>query len=288
MALHLWHLTSLDAPTVAVCWTLGFAGAAKVRLPGWVPLLVALVVWAVYVADRLLDARCNLAPNPHGRGQERLQQRHLFHWRHRRALLPLAALAASAAAWILLTLAPRPVRNRDSLLGFAALAYFTRVHAAQSLGRRWRWRNRLRPIFTKELLVGLLFTADCLLPAWARAAHPAVTLAAPAVAFALGAWLNCALIDDWERDRRRAGGQRPPTLRWLALALVAGAFVCSLLTAGQLRTALLLAAAALSALLLAVLDSRRRQLDPLTLRALADLVLLTPWLAMGVAASAIR
>jgi len=51
--LRLWHLASLDAPTVAVVWTLGFAWAASVRLPPWIPVLLALATWAVYVADRL-------------------------------------------------------------------------------------------------------------------------------------------------------------------------------------------------------------------------------------------
>ena len=58
--LALWHLASLDAPTVAVTWSLAFAWAAQVRLPGWIPLLLALACWAVYVADRLLDARAAL------------------------------------------------------------------------------------------------------------------------------------------------------------------------------------------------------------------------------------
>ena len=55
--LRFWHLASLDAPTVALVWSLGFAWAAGVGLPVWAPLLLALVAWAVYVGDRLLDAR---------------------------------------------------------------------------------------------------------------------------------------------------------------------------------------------------------------------------------------
>lgn len=56
----LWHLSSLDAPTVAVVWSLGFGWAAGVRLPFWVPVLIALGTWAVYIGDRLLDARSAL------------------------------------------------------------------------------------------------------------------------------------------------------------------------------------------------------------------------------------
>jgi hypothetical protein len=43
--LRLWHLSSLDAPTVAAVWSLGFAKAAGVRLPEWGPVLLILVTW---------------------------------------------------------------------------------------------------------------------------------------------------------------------------------------------------------------------------------------------------
>lgn len=277
--LHLWHLASLDAPTVAVVWTLGFAWAAGVRLPEWVLLLVALVVWPVYVADRLLDARSDLARAELGR----LRERHLFHWRHRRWLVPLAAMAAAIAGAILLGWVPAVVRARDSLLGAAALAYFTRVHAPESPGGRWQRVSRWRGMLTKELLVGLLFTAGCVLPAWSRAQAAGGLLATPAVVFALLAWLNCTLIDGWESGtttKRRFIG--------LALGLAAVALAVAVLAASQPRIALLLGAASLAALLLAALDSWRSRLAPVTLRALADLVLLTPLLAMGMAASIAR
>ena len=78
--LRLWHLLSLDAPTVAVLWSLGFAKVAGVRLPGWVPVLLALMTWCVYISDRLLDARSAV----HERQIRRLRQRHRFHWQYRR------------------------------------------------------------------------------------------------------------------------------------------------------------------------------------------------------------
>lgn len=278
LPLHLWHLTSLDAPTVAVVWTLGFAWAARVRLPGWVPLLVALVVWGVYVADRLLDARADLARGT----SRRLRERHLFHWHHRRWLIPMAALAATTAGAILLGRVPVAVRERDSVLAAAALAYFTQVHAPQRLGPRGSAGKRLRGILTKELLVGLLFTAGCVLPAWSRTQAPAWSLAAPALAFALLAWLNCALIDAWESPAAERPQLRALTYA-LALALGAGSFAVGV-GLGEIRIALLLDAAAVAALLLVVLNARSQRLRPLTLRALADLVLLTPLLAFALGA----
>lgn len=74
--LRLWHLSSLDAPTVAAVWSLGFAKTAGVRLPAWAPVLLVFVTWFVYVSDRLLDARSALR----ARDIHRLRQRHYFHW----------------------------------------------------------------------------------------------------------------------------------------------------------------------------------------------------------------
>jgi hypothetical protein len=277
--LRIWHLASLDAPTVAVVWTLSFAGAARVRLPWWTPVLVALVVWAVYVADRLLDARGGLRSGV----TTRLRERHWFHWRHRRVFAPLAAAAAGVAVWIVFRYVPTPVRHRDTVLAAAALAYFTLVHVPQVLVWQTRVAAVVARLLPKELLVGVLFTAGCVLPAWARVSAPMAALLVPAVAFALLGWLNCALIERWESAEisRCGSGSRA------AFVLVLAALVCAgfLLAFGQPRSAGLLAAAALSALLLAGLDRQRVRIAPVTLRAAADLVLLVPvfasaaWLA---------
>lgn len=265
--LVLWHLASLDAPTVAVVWALGFAWAAGVRLAAWVPPLLALTVWAVYVFDRLLDARAALRAAEMGR----LRERHFFHWRHRRILLPLGVVAACGAGVLILVFMPMAARARDSVLAATSLAYFARVHAGH------RSRPFLSVLLTKELLVGVLFTAGCALPALGalRTAHVALWPVACAVAFfAPLAWLNCHAIDRWEsRMERRTGISIGASARLFA--------VCSLLTGAAVawaypRMGALLAAGAVSALLLALLDRKRDRLSPVTLRAAADLVLLAP------------
>src|ERR1700722_867772 len=53
----LWHLASLDAPSVAMAWSLAFAWAAHVSLSGRVLVVLALATWCAYVSDRILDAR---------------------------------------------------------------------------------------------------------------------------------------------------------------------------------------------------------------------------------------
>jgi hypothetical protein len=266
-AIRLWHLASLDAPTVAVVWALGFGWAARVRLPQWIPILLALSAWAVYIGDRLLDARAaGRAGNP-----TRLAERHRFHYRYRWILAPLGAAAAVAAAGIVFMLMPKVSRERDSVLAVAALAYFTRVHSvgarpAFGVSGGFRFPN-------KELLVGVLFTAACVLPAWSRAAGIGVgPLLAPAILFALLAWLNCFAIDRWEN----AAANRSHVFFPACVLALAGLMIAAALSSIQPRCAALILMGALSGLLLAVLDRLRARLTPLALRAAADLVLLTP------------
>jgi hypothetical protein len=270
--LRLWHLTSLDAPTVAVVWSLAFAWDARISLPVWVPTLLALTAWAVYIGDRLLDARSTLRTVHH----HRLRLRHRFHWRHRRFFIPVAVAAACAAAFIVFSCMPVAARGRNSVLAAAAFVYFTRVHSTRE---QTLLPSPLRsPFFSilisKEMLVGVLFTAACALPALTRATFqpnsPLWIMIVPTVFFALLAWLNCHAIENWESNSHSA-------IWFPALALsVAGLLASIILLASHPRSAALLIAGAASALLLALLDRFRTCLTPLALRAAADLVLLTP------------
>lgn len=268
----LWHLTSLDAPTVAAVWALGFGWAAEVRLPAWIPCLLALTAWAVYIADRLLDARLSLRSGE----VHQLRLRHRFHWRHRRILIPVGIGAAYAAAWMVLAWMSPGARERNSVLAAAGLAYFAGVHSRDG-------QAPMGPRFlSKELLVGVLFTTACVLPVWARlpGGHPAWTLLIPAAFFALLAWLNCHAIEQWESDREGSRGQAVHLLG-CALGLI-GVVAAAILAPTETRTATLIMAGAFSALLLALLDRVRGRLTPLAIRAFADLALLTPVLLLPV------
>lgn len=261
--LHLWHLSSLDAPTVAVIWALGFAWAARIQLANWVLLLLGLITWTFYVGDRLFDARADY--------RTALRDRHIFHWHHRRIFAPLAIASALAAAAIIFCLMPGRLRQHDSLLGVAALAYFSGVHSRTSLPP---W---LRPFLSKESLVALIFTAGCALPAVSQAPIAQQTflqwlpLVICIAFFVLLAWLNCRAIADWESPSRGSRVFCAGTMLGAAGLILA---VCT--EPFQSRAAALVGAGAASALLLALLDRKRKHFAPLTLRAAADLVLLTP------------
>jgi hypothetical protein len=278
-ALHLWHLASLDAPTVALVWAFSFAWAAGTRLPLHTAVIIALVVFAVYVCDRLLDGRAAIGSQV----EDRLRERHYFHWQHKRVLAPLAVAAAAVAAILVFACIPVVARERGSALAAVSLAYMARVHQSQ-----FSFRRSSRPlfplIFTKEMLVGVFFAVGCALPAMSSALAASVAtrfaLLGTLALFAALAWLNCIAIEQWESESPRHNG---PALRTSAyclatIGLAAAIVLCPMLP----RVSLLLIAAAVSAMLIALLDRTRSFLSPVTLRALADFVLLTPALLIPV------
>jgi hypothetical protein len=262
LLLRVWHLASLDAPTVALIWSVAFAWVIHVYLPWWLLLLLSLGVWAVYVADRLLDARTSM----HSSAPERLRERHIFHWHHRRILAPAAVACGFVAAWIVFQRMPSTTKEHDSLLAAASVLYFTRVHT----GRKFL------PMLSKELLVGVLFTFGCALPAFSRAHFSGAEwpLLIAIGSFALLAWLNCYAIDRWESH------DLEPSLCQItfpALVFSAAALICSsVLFASHPRSAILIFCGAIAALLLAAIDRVRSRITPVTQRTAADLALLTP------------
>lgn len=282
--LHLWHLTSLDAPTVALAWAFSFAWAAGTHISLQAAAVIALGVWTVYVCDRLLDARASLRQHT----EHRLRERHHFHWRHRRMFVTLAAVAGAAAAVLVLACVPVVARERDSVLAAASLAYFARVHQSQ-LSPAHGGRPFFPPIVTKELLVGVLFAVGCGLPAlgaaWSAQSNTRwsqrLVLIGCVAFFTALAWLNCHAIEQWES---KAGRRSSHSLAGFAFALASlGLGAALLLCFTHPRPALLLATAAFSALLIALLDFIRPQLALVTLRAAADLVLLAPAIAIPIA-----
>jgi hypothetical protein len=265
--LHVWHLASLDAPTVAVVWAWAFAWAAHVRLPVWMTAALALIVWTIYIGDRLLDARAGLRTPP----AHELRERHCFHWRHRRVLLPVAVLAAIVAAVLVISRLPARSLRPDSIVAAATLLWLTSVHAQR------------RPMFARasamvrermaEIIVGTLFVVGCALPVCSQvgAAHSVaqflkLPLIAILVYMALAA-LNLHAIAVWESQR---------AVRVLGVAVTLAVVALLLAAFCGPRSGALLVAAAGSALLLGLLDCLRGRISALSLRAAADLVLLTP------------
>jgi hypothetical protein len=268
-ALHLWHLASLDAPTVAVVWTIAFATVAGVQLKTWSLILIACGTWTVYVGDRLLDAQRAMRSGRLGA----LHERHYFHWRHRRWLIPGACAAATIATALIVSRMPSAARHRDSVLAAAALLYFSGVHSAATLPH---W---IRKRVSKEFLVGLLFTAGCAAPTLSRLSFVHWSLIECLTLFTALAWLNCSAIERWESTDLQTG-----IFLRACILTVASFAAAAALSFTETRTSGLICVAGISALLLALLDRTRSRISPITLRSLTDLVLLTPLILSAVAA----
>ena len=254
-----------------MAWTLAFAWAAHIRLPAWPIAVVALAAWSVYIGDRLLDVRNARTP---------LRPRHHFHWKHRRIFLPIALAAALAAIGLVAHSMPYVARERNSVLAAAALAYFTSVHSPWRLPGR-KTQHRL----PKELLVGILFTLACATPTLARVNWgfnlPRVLCVLLALfGYIALAWLNCHAIECWESDIV----PQKSSIFHLATALTAAALLAAAVafTAHFQREAAILVAAAFAAAMLAFLDRHKLRLNPVSLRAAADLVLLAPIVLLAI------
>jgi hypothetical protein len=291
-AISLWHLHSLDAPTVAAVWTWFLAASNHIQLPAVSIFAMAIAVWMLYAADRLLDARLldrcadtNSIPSRFPR-HEKLEARHLFHYRHRRVFRGLLVLGSLALALLLPQLASASIRLY-LFLGALLVGYFFLIHARQP--------NRLPkvplvPLFSKELAVGFFFSAAAFIPTVAREPVMRLILLPAALLFALLCSLNCLFIHAWEHPH--AAPSTHPATR-LALNSLRGltrtAVLVSLLLAalspysrGHLPPWPIPTAIALAALLLLLLDHlhRSHRLAPTPLRACADLCLLTPLLLL--------
>ncbi len=274
--LALWHLLSLDAPSVAAVWTIAVASAVGLRLPWTVPAAMFVAVWMLYAADRLLDAR----PFPGGQFPPELEERHRFHHRHRRAFLIFIAISACVLVGLLRGLDSHAMRLY-TLLATLLCAWFLIIHARPLPGDG---AHRL----PKELAVGIFFPAAVFIPTVARLPQLRLDLLPIAVLLAATCSLNCLFLYAWEHPNQRLQAHwstrwathRLVALTWTVAALSLLLIVISpfLTASAQLNrgTTLLTSCVLASSLLLLLLHHLRGRLNPLHLRALADLVLLTP------------
>jgi hypothetical protein len=281
--LALWHLLSLDAPTVAALWTVFIARCADITLPWTAPVAMFLAVWMLYAADRLLDAR----PHANGTTPADLEERHRFHHRHRRGFLAAIAGAAVVLALTLHRLDPTAL-HLYAALGVLLAAWLLLIHARTQADTE---PHRL----PKELAVGVFFPAAVFIPTVARVPELRVALLPAAALLAAVCTLNCLFLYAWEHPGPRLHAHW--TTRWatrylplLAMGVVVASLLASVLeidrhlfpVAALTLPALSLAAfaCALSAAMLLLLHNRRRAVQAVTLRAAADLVLLTPLLLL--------
>ena len=260
--LWLWpNLLSLDAPLIAVLWQGFLAQRFAVPLRPAGRLALFLAVWAIYIADRMLDAR-----RPAVTAEA---ARHRFYRRHRRfASTLLAALLVSAAAIAAVWLRPSVLRN--GLVPLAAVVVYLAV--LNLSGARQ---------LAKELVVAFVFTAGTFLVAWTNDPASPWLLLVPAAAFFLLCLANLAAIEKWEWEELRHGAE-PPHATTRAMVRTARVWVPLLAVAALYRGAdPWYRAIAISAAAIAVLLYAGRRIAPETRRVLVDAALLTPLLFLG-------
>jgi hypothetical protein len=308
--LALWHLLSLDAPTVATLWTLFIARCSHLTLPWTAPAAMFIAVWMIYATDRLLDARALDINNPH---HPDLEARHRFHHHHRTGFLTALVLSALALTTLIHHLDPQSL-HLYALLATLLAAWMLLIHISPAPNSDTRehpmhLQNPRRPRTTrrlpKELAVGIFFPAAIFIPTLARTTPtPAAlrtlgwlatwlrpTLLPSAILFACVCTLNCLYLYAWEHPTKRLQSHNTAhsTTRWatahltqlaigiLALSTTAAAISLPL---HALPAGLPALACALSAAALFTLNTLRHRIPPIHLRATADLVLLTPLLLL--------
>ncbi len=266
--LERWHLLSLDAPTIAALWTWFIASANHIQLPFASILFMAVTVWMLYVADRLMDSRF-LSFDPTKNLD--LEARHYFHYRHRSAFLSAIIVAAIALAALLPHLETKAL-HLYLVLGSLIIGYFIVIHTTRSAHR-----------LPKEIVVGIFFAAATFIPTITRRPNLRLPLFPFALLFAILCSLNCLFIYVWEHDDSL--NSNPPhritslALRYLpSLAVLLTLSGAAMALFGQRAPWPIPYAIALSAALLLLLHNHRFAIAPVTLRASADLALTTPLL----------
>jgi len=262
------NLLSLDAPLVAVAWLYIFAKTWRVMYHPWpVYLALGLVVWGIYAADRLLDAAL------HG-DDEDLPLRHQMHRRLRKVLLVLVPAALLGALGIALFLLPREIFNYAVVVGVLVVGFFATALFAG--GRR-------EIPYTKNLLAGLAFAYGTALGAHVYVPTDDVldlVRSPEMLSFGILCMLNITAVDLWEHARRSPDPEIKATDELsltLPLALLAGFALLIALRADPFTRpfyfSVMVAAAALQ-----VVNRVRHRFSPDSLRVIADLCLLAPWI----------
>jgi hypothetical protein len=274
--LALWHLLSLDAPSVAALWTWFIAHSLGLALPWQAIAAMFTAVWMIYAADRLLDARLLDARQLDIELSSRdLEERHRFHHRHRSRFLSIIVLASLALAALLLNIHHRAL-ELYMLLATLLGTWLLLIHARpqpHSGARR----------LPKELAVGLFFPAAIFIPTVARVPQLQLQLLPIAALFAAACTLNCLFLYAWEHPPQP---HSQPNAHWTTLWAIRhlpqlSLGLLALCVAVILRTPIAVTpaiACAISIALLLLLHLQRRRITPLHLRATADLVLLSPLL----------
>ena len=263
------NLLCLDAPIVAVTWQWLFAHTFGAQLNWSLRALLFLTAWLIYLADRFADTMKLSAQSPISL-RHRFCREHMIGW----------WVAVVVIFFLDLAIALRTLDLQMLLLGgtLAAICLLY-LFVNHSLGGKWR------PIPLKEKAIGILFAAGTTLGVVGQLPGLSISFGVAVILFAILCTYNCLSIAAWERELDAAQGKTSFLTGWPAVAgalksigyaILLGALVCAAFWRFALPLWLCLGASALLLVRLNLAPAIPR--DHRT--ALADLVLLTPLLAL--------
>lgn len=274
------NLLSLDAPLVAVVWLYIFAKTWRVEyLPWAVYVSLALIVWVIYVTDRLLDASLS------GAGAGKLEARHEFHRRHGKIFKRLAIVAAITAMVLVVLRLPMTVfgfsiggsgSNGYAVLGLCLVGGFFVLSLFSTSDP-----NEIP--HAKNVLAGLSFAYGTAMLAHLYTGFEMWELvrSRELISFGVLCVLNISAIDLWEHDNRcgdpeiKAGNELALTL---PLTFLGGAALVFAAQDHEMTTRPFFYAILTGAALLHILNRSRARFSMDALRVLADVALLVPFL----------
>jgi hypothetical protein len=263
------NLLSLDAPLVAVAWLYIFASTWRVvYLPMTTYISLGLVVWVIYVVDRLLDSAMK------GSNSERWQARHEFHHKHRRVFFVLAGIAALLALFFVITGLATKIYGYALFGGllvasFFALSVFS-THGSEEIP------------YTKNILAGCAFAYGTSMLAYAYTGFDSQDLlkSPELICFATLCILNISAIDLWEHANRSSDPEIKATdelALTLPLTLLGATSLFFAVKDSELTTRPFFYAILTGAALLQILNRSRLGFSMEALRVLADVALLVPF-----------
>ncbi|MEO6476502.1 hypothetical protein [Luteolibacter sp.] len=273
------NLLSLDAPLVAVAWLYMFAKTWRVDYLPWAAYFsLGLVVWVIYVADRLLDASMDSG------SPGKLEARHQFHLKHRRIFKRLVIVAGIVAVILVVTRLPFAIYGitfgPNGYIGYAIIGgLMVAAFFALSL---FSDQGPDEIPHAKNIIAGAAFAYGTAMIAYAFTSFDfwEFIKSRQLICFGVLCVLNISAIDFWEHANRSADPEIKATdelALTLPLILLGAAALIFAAQDHEFTTRPFFYSILTGAALLYILNRIRARFQMDALRVLADVALLLPF-----------
>jgi hypothetical protein len=263
-----------------VAWLYIFAKTWRVDYLPWAAYIsLGLVVWVIYVTDRLLDASMR------GGASEKLEARHEFHRQHQRVFRRVAVIAGVVALTLVITHLPLNIYG----FAFGAKAWMGHAYVGAILVAAFfilsifstHGPNEIP--YAKNLFAGISFAYGTAMLAYAYTGFEMWEFlgSRELICFAVLCILNISAIDLWEHANRSSDPEIKASdelALTLPLTLLGAAALVFASQDRDLTTRPFFYAVLTGAALLHILNRTRSRFSMDALRVLADVALLVPFI----------